>query len=211
MSDALIAPTYSEIARLHRHFRLLNGSPEALEYLLATPGPTRAQLQTWLGTPANLTAFQQLISTPSGAAAMCASGTAMAAVAASSTAMAELLNSSVARGAIWASATALAAIQNAPSAVLDALQSHPRVSMMNNTPSNLQSAFISGKSMTLRVRNTGGSDTNYMRTLAGGSGTGDDTFTTSTSWAARVRAYNNLTHYSWSNNYTFQAYVVNMN
>ena len=82
---------------------------------------------------------------------------------------------------------------------------------MNNAPSNLGGTFISGKSMTLRVRNTGGSDTNYMRTLAGGSGTGDDTFTTSTTWTARVRAYNNLTHYNWSNNYTFQAYVVNMN
>ena len=82
---------------------------------------------------------------------------------------------------------------------------------MNNAPSNLGGTFISGKSMTLRVRNTGGSDTNYMRTLAGGSGTGDDTFTTSTTWTARVRAYNNLTHYTWSNNYTFQAYVVNMN
>ena len=83
--------------------------------------------------------------------------------------------------------------------------------MMNNNPSNLQGTFISGKSMTLRVRNTGGSDTNFMRTLAGGSGTGDDTFTTSTSWVARVRAYNNLTHYNWSSNTTFQAYVVNMN
>ena len=77
--------------------------------------------------------------------------------------------------------------------------------------SALLGVFISGKSMTLRVRNTGGPDTNYMRTLAGGSGSGDDTFNTTTSWTARVRAYNNLTHYNWSSNYTFQAYVVNMN
>jgi len=65
--------------------------------------------------------------------------------------------------------------------------------------------------MTLRVRNTGGSDTNYLRDLAGGSGSGDDTFNTTTTWQTRVRAYNNIRHYGWYNNYTFQAYVVNMN
>jgi hypothetical protein len=135
----------------------------------------------------------------------------MTAVAASSTAMTAVLDSQVARGAVWGSSTALSAIQSAPSAVLNALQSHARVSMMNNNPSNLQGTFISGKSMTLLVRNTTGSDTNYLQTLAGGSGTGNDTFTTSTSWTARVRAYNNLRHYSWSSNYVFQAYVVNMN
>ncbi|WP_434632071.1 hypothetical protein [Chromobacterium sp. CV08] len=122
-----------------------------------------------------------------------------------------MLNSAAARAAIWASATALAAIQNAPSAVFDALQSHPQVSMMNNNPSNLTAAFISGKSMTLRVKNNSGNDTNYMRTLAGGSGTGDDSFTTTNSWTPRVRAYNNLCHYTWSSNFPFQAYVVNMN
>ena len=125
--------------------------------------------------------------------------------------MAALFSASVARGAIWASATAMTAIQNAPSAVLDALQSHAQVSMMNNNPSNLTGTFISGKSMTLRVRVTSGSDTNYMRTLAGGSGSGDDQFNTTSTWTARVRAYNNLTHYNWSGNTTFQAYVVNMN
>ena len=125
--------------------------------------------------------------------------------------MTAVLDSQVARGAVWGSSTALSAIQSAPSAVLNALQSHARVGMMNSNPSNLRGIFISGKSMTLRVRNTGGSDTNYMRTLAGGSGSGDDTFNTTTSWTARVRAYNNLTHYTWNNNYTFQAYVVNMN
>ena len=135
----------------------------------------------------------------------------MAAVAASSTAMSTLFSASVARGAIWASATAMTAIQSAPSAVLDALQSHAQVSMMNNNPSNLQGTFISGKSMTLRVRNTGGSDTNYLRDLAGGSGSGNDSFSTSTAWQTRVRAYNDIRHYSWSSNYTFQAYVVNMN
>ncbi|AOZ50871.1 hypothetical protein BKX93_13295 [Chromobacterium vaccinii] len=122
-----------------------------------------------------------------------------------------MLSSAVARAAIWASATALAAIQNAPSAVLDALQTHPQVSMMNNNPSNLTAVFVSGKSMTLRVKNASGNDTNYMRTLAGGSGAGDDVFTTTNAWAPRVRAYNNLCHYTWTSNFPFQAYVVNMN
>lgn len=83
--------------------------------------------------------------------------------------------------------------------------------MMSGQPSTLQSVFISGKSMTLRVRVTSGSDTNGLRTLAGGSGSGDDSFSTTTAWTTRVRAYNDLRHYAWSSNSTFQAYVVNMN
>ena len=125
--------------------------------------------------------------------------------------MTAVLDSQVARGAVWGSSTALSAIQSAPSAVLDALQSHARVGMMNNNPSNLQGTFISGKSMTLRCRNTGGSDTNYLRDLAGGSGSGNDSFSTSTAWQTRVRAYKDIRHYNWSSNYVFQAYVVNMN
>jgi expansin (peptidoglycan-binding protein) len=143
--------------------------------------------------------------------AVAASSTAMTAVAASSTAMTAVLDSQVARGAVWGSSTALSAIQSAPSAVLNALQSHAQVGMMNNNPSNLQGTFISGKSMTLLVRNTGGSDTNYLRDLAGGSGSGNDSFSTSTAWQTRVRAYKDIRHYSYSSNYTFQAYVVNMN
>ena len=111
MSDLLIAPAYAEISALKRHFQLLNGSPEALQYLLAsTPTPTGAQLQTWLATPANLTAFQQLISSPAGAIAVAASSTAMAAVAASSTAMTAVLNSATARIAVYDSDTAWNAV-----------------------------------------------------------------------------------------------------
>ncbi|TCS94122.1 hypothetical protein EDC36_12044 [Tepidimonas ignava] len=160
---------------------------------------------------ASSTAMSALLANSAAWNTVVASSTAMQAVAASSTAMNAVLNDSVARGALWASSTALAAIQNAPAAVIDSLLTHPRVSMMNNNPSNLTSTFISGKSMTLRVRNTGGSDTNYLRDLAGGSGSGDDVFTTTTAWTTRVRAYSNLRHYNWSNNYPFQAYVVNMN
>ena len=69
MSDLLIAPAYAEIAALKRHFQLLNGSPEILEFLMS-PGVTGAGLQTLLATPANLTAFQRLVSSPAGAAAV---------------------------------------------------------------------------------------------------------------------------------------------
>lgn len=117
MSDLLIAPAYAEIAALKRHFQLLNGSPEALQYLLAsTPTPTGAQLETWLATPANLTAFQQLVSSPAGAAAVAASSTAMAAVAASSTAMAAVIASSTAMNAVLNSATARSAVYDSNTA-----------------------------------------------------------------------------------------------
>ncbi|MGD9663479.1 MAG: hypothetical protein AB7U63_19730 [Porticoccaceae bacterium] len=111
MSTALIAPTYAEIVRAYKHFELLNGSPVALQYLLAsTPTPTGAELETWLQTPENLTAFEQLISAPNGTAAVAASSTAMAAVAASSTAMAAVAASSTAMAAVAASSTAMAAV-----------------------------------------------------------------------------------------------------
>lgn len=60
MSDSLIAPSYAEIARMHRHFRLLNGSPEALEFLLS-PDITGPALETWLQAPANFAAFAALV------------------------------------------------------------------------------------------------------------------------------------------------------
>ena len=109
MSTALIAPTYAEITRAYKHFVLLNGSPAALAFLL-DPAVTGGSLETWLGTPDNLAQFEQLIAAPSGAAALCASGTAMAAVAASSTAMAAVAASSTAMAAVAASSTAMAAV-----------------------------------------------------------------------------------------------------
>ncbi|WP_010465881.1 hypothetical protein [Acidovorax radicis] len=110
MSDALMAPTYAEVAQMHRHFKLLYGNPLALDYLLATPAPTGAQLQAWLATPANLVAFQQLITAPNGAAAVCASSGAMAAVAGSTTAMQYVLGSSAALNAMLFSNTAMTAV-----------------------------------------------------------------------------------------------------
>ena len=115
MSDLLIAPAYAEIAALKRHFQLLNGSPEILEFLMS-PGVTGAGLQTLLATPANLTAFQQLVSSPAGAAAVAASSFAMAAVAASSTAMAAVIASSTAMNAVLNSATALVAVYDSNTA-----------------------------------------------------------------------------------------------
>ena len=47
MSEALIPPIYGEVLELRRHFRLLYGT-QALNYLLATPAPTAAQLTAWL-------------------------------------------------------------------------------------------------------------------------------------------------------------------
>ena len=113
------AITYNEAHRLRAHFLLLNGSPEALEILLG-PDLTHAAFDTWLGQTGKLATFQQLLSAPSGAAAMCASATAMAAVAASSTAMAAVAASSTAMAAVRQSTTALTAI-NSSTAALDAL------------------------------------------------------------------------------------------
>jgi len=182
---------------------------------------TGTQLQTWIQDPSNRQAFESVIASSTAMAAVIASSTAMAAVAASSTAMAAVaasstamtsfLSNTVSRGAIWASSTALAAIQSAPDPVIDSLLTLPSVSMMNNNPSSLTSVFISGKSMMLKCKNNSGSDTNSIQTLAGGSGTGNDVFSTTTAWLRHVRAYQDVKHYAYSNNYVFQGYIVNMN
>lgn len=122
MSQALMAPTYAEIAQMHRHFKMLYGNPLALDYLLATPAPTGAQLQAWLATPANLVAFQQLITAPNGAAAVCASSTAMAAVASSTTAMQYMLGSSAALNALLFSNTAMTAVAASNAAMTAVVQ-----------------------------------------------------------------------------------------
>ncbi|MFW9595981.1 MAG: hypothetical protein ACMV1D_10880 [Macromonas sp.] len=105
MSDLLIAPAYAEIAALKRHFQLLNGSPEMLEFLMS-PGVTGAGLQTLLASPVKLTQFQQFLASPVGAVSLAASSTAMSAVAASSTAMSAVIASSTAMSAVLNSATA---------------------------------------------------------------------------------------------------------
>jgi hypothetical protein len=69
-----------------------------------------AQLQTYLGTGANLASFVQAINSRSQARAMTESNTAMTAVAASSTAMTAVAASSTAMTAVAASSTAMTAV-----------------------------------------------------------------------------------------------------
>jgi len=121
MSEALIAPTYGEAFEIRRHFKLLNGTTLALDYLLATVPPTGAQLEAWLATDANLVAFQRLIATAAGASAICAGANAMAAVVGSATALANLRDSDTGRAALINSKTAMAAVMasaTAPAALL---------------------------------------------------------------------------------------------
>ena len=109
MSDALIAPTYGEVVELRRHFKLLY-STQALDYLLATPTPTAAQLTAWLATPANLDAYQRLVGTHAGAGVVCASSAVMGAVAGSAVALEALRDCGPGRAALADSQTAMNAV-----------------------------------------------------------------------------------------------------
>ena len=214
MSDLLIAPAYAEIAALKRHFQLLNGSPEALQYLLAsTPTPTGAELQTWLATPANLTAFQQLVSSPAGAAAVAASSTAMAAViasstamaavAASSTAMAAVLNSAEARKAVYDSDTAWNAFlanATAKAALLAGSVEHTTGSTSRDYPLGsgvgVRVAFIQQKTSSVSSTSWAGPNTGTYST-------------SSTTYIDRYVRVTRLTHYSNNTNgYSTIKYII---
>ncbi len=134
------AITYNEAHRLRAHFLLLNGSPEALEILL-DPDLTHAAFDTWLGQTGKLAIFQQLLSAPSGAAAMCASATAMAAVAASSTAMAAVAASSTAMAAVIASSTAMAAVIASSTAMAAVRQSTTALTAINSSTAALDALY----------------------------------------------------------------------
>ena len=216
MSDLLIAPAYAEIAALKRHFQLLNGSPEALQYLLAsTPTPTGAQLETWLATPANLTAFQQLVSSPAGAAAVVSSSFAMAAVAASSTAMAAVmasstamnavLNSTVARSAVYDRDTAWNAVvasATAKAALLASSTEHQTKSPSHVYPTGSDYAV---RVVLLQQRRDGGGTTSYA-------GANADTYsTTSTNYIDRYVRVTGLTHrvsQSGASNISYIKYII---
>ena len=101
--------TYSEAHALHEHFKLIYGSYDAKLFVFDA-AVTGASLEAWVGTPANLAAFRQLVSTYVGPAAMIANTTTWAAVIASSTAMAAVAASSTAMAAVIASSTARSAI-----------------------------------------------------------------------------------------------------
>lgn len=109
MSDTLIGPIYGGVLGLGRHFRLLYGT-QALDYLLKTPGPTPAELTTWLDTATNLDAYQRLIATNAGASALCTSSTAMTAIAGSTKALEALRDSSTGSAALANSKTAIDAV-----------------------------------------------------------------------------------------------------
>ena len=205
MSDLLIAPAYAEIAALKRHFQLLNGSPEALQYLLvSTPTPTGAQLESWLATPANLTAFQQLVSSPAGAAAVAASSTAMAAVAASSTAMtavaasstamAAVLNSAVARRAVYDSNTAWNSVVSsatAKAALLASSAEHATTLLSHVYPTG---SGVGVRAVLVQQRREGSTNTSYA-------GANADTYSnTSTNYVDRYVRVTGLTHRSAVNN-----------
>lgn len=117
---------YNEARLLRNHFQLIYGSAEAADFVFSD-SVTGASLQTWLQTPANLTAFTQLTQTFLGPqalvgntttfAAVVASPAAMTAVAASSTAMAAVVVSAPAMRAVATSPTALAAVAANPMAM----------------------------------------------------------------------------------------------
>lgn len=122
MSEALIPPIYGEVLELRRHFRLLYGT-QALNYLLATPAPTAAQLTAWLDTPANLDAYQRLLASNAGASAVCASSAIMAAVAASPKALETLRDSGPGSAALVNSKTAIDAVLAAGAAAISSVLS----------------------------------------------------------------------------------------
>lgn len=131
MSQALIAPAYSELMALRKHFNLVYGIA-ALQYLLSAP--TAAQLTAWLTTPANLEDYQKLISSSAGAGAVCASSGAMAAIAGSATAHERLYYSSAA--AVANSKTAIDAVLAAGSAAISPMlaYSQMRLALYDNAP-----------------------------------------------------------------------------
>ena len=200
MSDLLIAPAYAEIAALKRHFQLLNGSPEMLEFLMS-PGVTGAGLQTLLASPVKLTQFQQFLASPVGAVSLAASSTAMAAVAASSTAMAAVLNSATARKAVYDSDTAWNAVVGSATAKAALLA----ISTEHST-SSASHVYPTGSSAGVRVA--------FLQQITGGgasyAGANADTYSTTTGgYVDRYVRVTGLTHrISNSNYYSLVKYII---
>ena len=148
--------TYSEAHALHEHFKLIYGSYDATLFVFDA-AVTGASLEAWFGTPANLAAFRQLVSTYVGPAAMIAntttwaaviaSSTAMAAVAASSTAMATVAASSTAMAAVAASSTAMAAVAASSTAMAAVIASSTARSAIISKNSNFQTVRSTLKTM----------------------------------------------------------------
>lgn len=119
--------TYNEVQQLRAHFALLNGSPEALNVLLAAT-VTPASFAAWLAGAGKRALFDQLLGTPAGMRAVAASSTAMTAILASSAAMTAMVASSTAMAAVAASSTAMTAVW-ADNAVADAVLTSPNAKL----------------------------------------------------------------------------------
>jgi hypothetical protein len=103
-----------------------------------------AQLQTYLGTGANLASFVQAINSRSQARAMTESNTAMTAVTASSTAMTAVAASSTAMTAVAASTTAKMAIFNSDTALASIAASSTALTAMRASSQYQLSAGTAG-------------------------------------------------------------------
>ncbi|WP_287918839.1 discoidin domain-containing protein [Comamonas sp.] len=107
---------YNEARLLRNHFQLIYGSAEAADFVFSD-SVTGASLQTWLQTPANLTAFTQLTQTFLGPQALVGNTTTFAAVVASPAAMTAVAASSTAMAAVVVSAPAMRAVATSPTAL----------------------------------------------------------------------------------------------
>lgn len=173
--------TYDEVVALRNHFQLIYGSAEAAAFVFSD-SITGEWLQTWLQTPANLTAFIQLTQTFLGPQALVAntatftavvaSPAAMTAVAASATAMAAVVVSAPAMRAVAASPAALAAVAANPMAIAAFSQSVAlpvvRVPAMTSAtaPSGVASASTTNSSQAAWLAFDRASSTTWMSAIS---------------------------------------------
>ena len=142
-------------------------------------------------------------------AAVAASSTAMAAVAASSTAMAAVAASSTALRACWGSETALTALRAEPSALTALLASPFKSTVGNDKPSSLTATMLAGKTILLRSRTAGSSDTNALATkYQNGSAVADHVYQTSASYSTQMVAFQDIRHSASYHNYDWYGDVV---
>ena len=182
--------------------------------MMGMRGQTRRMAASSTGMAAvvaSSTAMTAVVASSTAMTAVAASSTAMTAVAASSTAMAAVAASSTALLACWNSAIALDALRDSTVALNALLNSPFKSSIGNATPLSLTNTMLSGKTILLRSRNDSGSDTNYLRfQYSNGaiSGSGDYTYSTSTSFSTQMRAFQDIQHYNYANNYAWRGDVV---
>ena len=159
-----------------------------------------AQLQTLLqADPGRLAEFNVLLGMRGQTRRMAASSTAMAAVAASSTAL----------RACWGSETALTALRAEPSALTALLASPFKSTVGNDKPSSLTATMLAGKTILLRSRTAGSSDTNALATkYQNGSAVADHVYQTSASYSTQMVAFQGIRHSASYHNYDWYGDVV---